>query len=196
LLANFTPAILAPIFVLVALIFAAKELSGGSKLFGVVVLCLSLLQGWFVIDHFGNVRGTLGITTAKDADTQTVQRYAEVDMNLPADWSSTAQAKCREEWPTDYQMQKHCIDQQTNAARELSSGAPSGIEQGVFRIIRGKCAEEWPRDFQMRAHCEKQQYDAYFALNSSKPGDSVRNACAQEWPNDFQMRQHCETHGH
>lgn len=195
LLANFTPALLAPLFVLGGLIYAAKELSGGSKAFGALVLCLSLMQGWAVVDHFGQLSGTLGIATAKDADAAASARYANVDTTLPSNWRATAQAKCREEWSTDYQMQKYCFDQQELGAQELSTGAPGGVDQDAFRVIRGKCAEEWPQDFQMRAYCEKQQYKGFSALSSSTPDDSTRDACAQQWPNDYQMRRYCETHG-
>lgn len=195
LLASFTPAILAPIFVLVGLIFATKELNSGGKAFGMLVLCLSLLQGWFVVDHFGHVSGTLGITTAKEIDVTTAAQYADTNTAPPAGWRPTAQAKCSQDWPTDYQMQKYCLDQQEHGVQELSTGAPAGVDQGAFRIIRGKCSEEWPQDFQMRAHCEKQQYEGYFALNRSTQDDSVRNVCAQQWPNDYQMRRYCETHG-
>lgn len=192
-LANFTPAILSPIFVLVGLIFAAKELSGGGRGFGILVLCLSLMQGWFVVDHFGHISGTLGITTAKDADSQAAARYANVSLDLPGDWRAVAESKCREEWPTDYRMQKYCVSQQSEGAQTLSLGAPTDVDSTAFRVIRGKCAEEWPRDFKMRAYCEKQQYEGLRALTASASSDPLRNACAQQWPNDFKMRRYCET---
>ena len=195
ILANFTPAILAPLFVLVGLAFAAKELSGGGKIFGVVVLCLSLLQGWFVVDHFGHISGTLGITTAKDSDSKAAARYANASIDVPANWREVAQAKCQEEWPTDYSMQEHCMKNQTESSQTLAEGSPAGIDPAAFRVIRGKCAEEWPRDFQMRAHCEKQQYEGYRELNGSPVAGSTRNSCAQQWPSDYQMRRYCEKKG-
>ena len=193
--ALFTPAILAPILVLVALIFAAKQLSAGGKVFGSIALALALLQGWFVIDHFGNVSGSLGLVTAEDADRQATSKYAGASMNLPADWESIAQSKCQQEWATDYKMQKYCLDQQRDAARALSNGAPSGVDSSAFRIIRGKCTDEWPRDFKMRAYCETQQVEAFLALQSTAVGASTRNACAQKWPSDYKMRRYCETKG-
>lgn len=195
ILASFTPAILAPILVLAGLIFASKELSGGSKVFGGVVLCLSLLQGWFVLDHFGHISGTLGITTAKDADAKAGARFANVSTELPADWRAVAEAQCRAEWPTDYRMQKHCVEQQSKGAETLAAGSPSGVDATAFRVIRGKCAEEWPRDFRMRAHCEGQQYEGYRSLSDSGTAESARNACAQQWPDDYRMRRHCEVKG-
>lgn len=195
LFASFTPAILAPIFVLAGLIFAGKELSGGGKKFGALVLCLSLLQGWFVLDHFGHVSANLGITTAKDADAQAVARYANVSLDVPGDWRSIAESKCREEWASDYRMQDYCVRQQSEAAQQLATGAPADIDADAFRVIRGKCSEEWPRDFKMRAYCERQQYEGFRSLNTSSTSDPVRNTCAQKWPNDFKMRKYCETRG-
>ena len=69
-LSNFTPAILVPLLVLAGLVFAARELRVGSRVFGVIVVCLSLLQGWMVLDHFGNISGSLGLVTAEDTDAK------------------------------------------------------------------------------------------------------------------------------
>lgn len=192
-MANFIPAILAPIFILSGLIFASKELNAGGKKFGTFVLCLSLLQGWFVLDHFGNISGSLGITTAKDIDNRVATQYATASLNLPSNWQETAKNKCNEEWPSDYRMQQHCFTKQSDGAKTLSKGSPQDVDSKAFRVIRGKCAEEWPRDFNMRAYCEQKQYDAYRALNIAQTNDSLRNRCAQKWPNDYNMRKYCET---
>jgi hypothetical protein len=192
-LGGFSPAFMAPIFILVGLIFAGLEMNRGSKTFGVVMLCLTLVQGWWVIDHFGNVSSTLGITTAKDADAEAVAKYSNVDLNLPVDWRSIAESKCTDQWPTDYRMQQHCLERQEDGVRTLQLGTPAGIDPDAFRIIRGKCAAQWPRDFQMRAHCEEKQYEGYRAVKGSSVTESTRNVCADKWPDDYRMRQHCET---
>lgn len=192
-LSSFIPAILAPIFVLTGIIFASKELSAGGKKFGTLVLCLSLLQGWLILDHFGHISGSLGLTTAKDIDTRVATQYATVSLDLPSDWKETAKSKCRDEWPSDYRMQEYCVTKQTEGAEKLSRGSPQEVDFDSFRVIRGKCAEEWPRDFNMRAYCEQKQYDGYRSLNAAQTGDSLRNKCAQQWPNDYNMRKYCET---
>jgi hypothetical protein len=192
--ANFTPAILAPILVLAALIFAARELSGGSKAFGSLVLALSLLQSWFVIDHFGHLSGSLGLVTAEEATKQAAAKYSAASGDLPGNWRETARSKCQEEWPTDYRMQQYCIEQQTTGAAALGE-APADIDATALNVIRGKCAEEWPRDFKMRTYCQNQQFDGYRALHASAASTSTRNACAQQWPADYKMRRYCETKG-
>jgi hypothetical protein len=157
------------------------------------MLCLALVQGWYVIDHFGHISGTLGITTAKDSDTRAAEQYSAVSLDLPADWRSTVDSKCREDWANDYRMQQHCREQQNEGARKLTEGAPADVDSTAFRVIRGKCAEDWPRDFRMRVHCEEQQIAGFRALNASSIDNSARNACAQQWPNDYRMRRYCET---
>jgi len=52
-LGAFTPAILAPLFVLAAFAFSALELRSGSTLFGCVTICLAVLQFALVAAHFG-----------------------------------------------------------------------------------------------------------------------------------------------
>lgn len=192
-LASFTPAILAPLLILAAFAFTAKEFGSGSKVFGMVTLCMALLSGWAVLEHFGQVSGKLGITNASEVTSRAEEKYRNVSLSVPADWRSTLQAKCAEEWPSDYRMKEHCRKTQTEAVRTLDGGALPGVDQAAFRIIRGKCAEEWPRDFRMRAHCEKTQSDGYRALQTSSVAESARNSCAQRWPDDFRMRRHCET---
>ena len=193
ILGSFTPAILAPVFVPTSLVFAGKELSNGGKFLGSTVLCLALLQGWFVLDYFGHISATLGIATEEDANAKAETKYANVSIATPGEWRDIAATKCNEEWPTDYSMQQYCIEQQAKGVQALDLSAPSGIEANVFRVIRGKCAEEWPRDFQMRAHCESKQFDGYRSLNASTAEDSTRNTCAQQWPDDYEMRQYCQT---
>jgi hypothetical protein len=193
--ANFTPAILAPILILVAFIFAAKELSAGGKAFGSFVLVLALLQGWFVLDHFGHISGSMGLVTAEDADKQAATKYASASLEVPGNWNQIAQAKCAEEWPSDYRMRDYCVKQQTEGARALDKSPPSDVDSTAFKVIRGKCAEEWPRDFKMRVYCEGQQFEGYRSLKSGSVGTSTRNSCAQQWPADYKMRRYCENKG-
>lgn len=197
ILGTFTPAILAPVFVLVSLIFAGKELSRGSKVFGVIVLCLALIQGWFVLDHFGAARGTSGgingTLTEKEVDAETASKYPYGNSDVPMKWKEIAEAKCSADWPSDYKMQEHCVERQEAGVQALDMGALPGISPNAFKVIRGKCAQDWPRDFQMRAHCQGRQFDGYIALEASTAEDDARDACARQWPDDYQMRRHCLT---
>lgn len=192
-MSNFIPAIISPLIVLIAIIFALLEFKQGGKVFGGIVFVLSLVQVWGIMDHFGKLSASLGLVDTKQIEKQTVKKYENVNLGTPVNASQIIAEQCAQEWPTDYRMQQHCKEQQGKGIASLERGMPSGIDPGAFRVIRGKCAEEWPRDFRMRAHCETQQFDGYRALQASGTSDSVRAGCAQQWPNDYRMRRHCES---
>lgn len=193
LMSNFIPAIIAPIVVLVALVFAVLEIKQGSKAFGGIMFALCALQMWFIADHFGGLRGSLGITNPKQIEETTARKYSTTNLGVPSDADQIIEQKCAEEWPNDFRMRSYCQDQQREGVAALSQGRPASVSQDAFVIIRGKCADEWPRDFKMRAYCERQQYDGYHALQASTVDDTQRGACAQQWPNDYRMRQYCES---
>lgn len=192
-MSNFIPAIIAPLIVLIAIIFSLLEVKQGGKIFGGIVFSLSLLQVWWIADHFGGISATMGLTNPKQIEEQTVKKYENADMDVPANVGVIIQLKCKEEWADDFRMRRHCEQQQQEATAKLDSGMPADIKPNVFRIIRGKCAAEWPRDFRMRVHCESQQYEGYRALQESSRSDSSRARCAQQWPDDYRMRKHCES---
>lgn len=193
LMSNFIPAILVPLVVLAAFVFAMLEINKGSKVFGGIMFALCALQVWFVADHFGGLRGSLGITNPKQIEEATAKKYSTTNLNIPANAEQTIEQKCAEEWPSDFRMRRHCQEQQRKGIAALDQGRPTSVSQEAFVIIRGKCAEEWPRDFRMRAHCEGQQYDGYHALQATSGNDARRGSCAQQWPNDYRMRKHCES---
>ena len=192
LMSNFIPAILAPLVVLVAFVFAVLEINQGGKTFGGIMFALCALQAWFIADHFGGLSGSLGITNPKQIEEATARKYSATNLDVPSDADQTIEQKCAEEWPSDFRMRRHCQEQQRKGIAALGQARPASVSQEAFVIIRGKCAEEWPRDFRMRAHCEGQQYDGYHALQAATANEAQRGACAQQWPNDFRMRQHCE----
>lgn len=193
LMSNFIPAILAPLVVLVAFVFAVLEINQGGKTFGGIMFALCVLQAWFIADHFGGLSGSLGITSPKQIEETTAKKYSSTDLNVPSDAAQTIEQKCAEEWPNDFRMRSYCQDQQREGVAALSQGRPASVTQDAFGIIRGKCADEWPRDFKMRAYCETQQYDGYHALQAATVDETHRGACAQQWPNDYRMRQYCES---
>lgn len=188
-----TPAILAPLIVLTAIIFALLEIKQGGKVFGGFIFLLCLMQVWAIADHFGGLSASLGLTSPKQIEQKMVKKYENTEINLPANASQIIGQKCTEEWSNDFSMRKHCQKQQQEGMEKLSRGMPADIEPDAFRIIRGKCTGEWPRDFQMRAHCESQQYEAYRALQKTSRNETSGAGCAQQWPDDYKMRQYCES---
>lgn len=81
------------------------------------------------------------------------------DASIPTDAiaAPAIRAKCTKEWPDDFQMRKHCDEEQRTALTTLRSRSMTTTGQ---RTIRNKCAKDWPDDFKMRDHCETQQLKA------------------------------------
>jgi hypothetical protein len=77
----------------------------------------------------------------------------------------TIRSHCTKEWPTDYNMQAYCTDQQHKALTNLLSGRPADVPEAEFSRMREHCASEWPDDFNMRAYCENQQAAGYRKIN-------------------------------
>jgi hypothetical protein len=67
---------------------------------------------------------------------------------------------CEKEWPDDYTMQLHCINQQEQALKQLKAPKPSDISENEFKQIRQKAARDWPIDYLMRLHEETQQIES------------------------------------
>lgn len=192
-MSNFIPAIMAPLIVLIAIIFSLLELKQGGKVFGGIVFSLCLLQVWAIADHFGGLSASMGLTNPKQIEHQMVKKYENANMNLPENTVQIIEQKCAEEWSNDFRMRSYCQKQQQEGIKKLDRGMPTDIEPDAFRIIRGKCAEEWPRDFMMRAYCESQQYEAYRALQTNSRSEASRARCTQQWPDDYKMRKYCES---
>jgi hypothetical protein len=192
-LSNFVPAIISPLIVLVAIVFALLEMRQGGKVMGGIALALCLIQVWAIADHFGGLSASMGLTNAKEIEQQAVRKYETTSTNLPANALQIIEEHCSAEWPDDFKMRRYCQDQQQKGVSTLERGLPSGIGASAFKMIRGKCAGEWPTDFKMRAYCESQQFDAYRSLGGSGRDDKAEARCAQQWPDDYKMRRYCES---
>lgn len=85
---------------------------------------------------------------------------------------ATISRHCEKDWPDDFNMREHCINEQERALAELRRGCPPDFPAEVFKSIRRKCSLEWPTDFLMRAHCEDEQIKAYRKLQERKRSNS------------------------
>lgn len=157
-------------------------------------------------DRIGRIRVARfpGITASMA--TPTVQ-VAETTTSAPAPTPSAAtenveeviKTKCAAQWPEDFRMQAHCIEQQQQAARLLTntSDLPTAVSTPSTGV-RTKCAADWPDDFRMRAHCEQQQMKGLEALTQPRPEDISEDDysilflhCEKQWATDYRMRAHC-----
>ena len=75
---------------------------------------------------------------------------------------STIKAKCANEWPGDFSMQKYCAKTQKESYDKLQARA---MNAEPFRSIRSKCQQEWPQDYSMQNYCEEEQVEAYEEIN-------------------------------
>jgi hypothetical protein len=114
------------------------------------------------------------ISAAYNATKESGSSPREIDS---ADDYSCAEAvirrHCENEWPDDFSMCAHCIQQQSEAVLKLRSGQPGDVPEDVFRRIRSKCAMDWPDDYVMRAHCQKEQVAGYRKVNRKRARPSA-----------------------
>ncbi|MCC6583162.1 MAG: toll/interleukin-1 receptor domain-containing protein [Chitinophagales bacterium] len=64
------------------------------------------------------------------------------------------------EWPDDYSMKLHYIQEQKKAVINLKNGKPTDITEIEFSRIRDRAKKEWPLDFEMRYHVEQEQIES------------------------------------
>lgn len=74
--------------------------------------------------------------------------------------------EAKREWPDDFSMQVHFIEQQQKAVLELRQPPPTDIDSKLFADIREKAKQEWPVDFSMQVHSIKQQVEAIRKLKT------------------------------
>lgn len=65
--------------------------------------------------------------------------------------TSTISADCEREWPGNYRMIEHCINQQSKALQTVS---------GMSGPIFDKCKDEWGDNYRMIEHCTRTQEEA------------------------------------
>jgi hypothetical protein len=76
---------------------------------------------------------------------------------------------CKQKWPDDYVMQKHCVETQTEARAKVQAVDVLGSK--VKMKIWAKCSGDWTdkrtdlTDWVMMSHCYDTQWSAYRALN-------------------------------
>lgn len=88
-----------------------------------------------------------------------------------ANFVQLARQHCRLEWPSDFQMQAHCLKEQAAGMVQFKQASDS-IGKPIEKALE-TCTEEWTRDrlpdWQMIGHCAQTQADAYRRLNGATP---------------------------
>jgi len=84
---------------------------------------------------------------------------------------------CKEKWPTDYQMQMYCHNNQVEAQIDLIAALKTNgfdvygdyteeqLRSNEVAMIFFRCTTKWPDDYQMTLHCVDTQVEAYNKIN-------------------------------
>lgn len=93
-----------------------------------------------------------------------------------ADLFEDIKAHCESKWPTDYEMQEYCVEQQVDGAKRMNSFLKRYNVEALLEdpkeaerlykegnapvVIALNCFDEWEGDFEMIAYCIDQQEKA------------------------------------
>jgi hypothetical protein len=139
-MSNFIPAILAPLVVLVALVLSALEIKQGGKTFGGIVFVLCLLQAWFIVDHFGSLRGSLGISSPKKIEETTVRKSSATNLNVSAEGLTGPQNNAVRSARQYLSLKGFSRD---GLIRQLSSAAGNGYEVADATVAVDSLGVDW-----------------------------------------------------
>ncbi len=103
-------------------------------------------------------------TVQKKTKPQTVVKDNSSEHDEYPNASDIIKQNSKIEWPEDYRMQAHYIQEQNNALSELRKGCTTDIDSEVFLQIRKGAKREWPNDYRMQLHYEREQIEAYKSL--------------------------------
>jgi hypothetical protein len=118
-----------------------------------------------MLEKFGGALAPAGLWTETELDAQKARSNRAGTAAVPPEILSSIRSKAGAEWPTDYLMQAHVIEQQSIAYCEVLALPPADLPQSVRRTIKSKAIEEWPNDFVMQKHIIDQQVEAYRLLH-------------------------------
>jgi hypothetical protein len=111
-------------------------------------------------------------TSYFDENPTAIDRFKTKQPNqaeLEAAWNppdKQIKTYCLREWPDNYRMQVHCIEEQTRALYTYADGNVWNVPNHVFRNTREQCDKEWSGgNYRMKVYCEKQQFEAYKKLH-------------------------------
>ena len=78
--------------------------------------------------------------------------------------------RCRDEWPSDFRMQKYCRDNQEEGYEEFWRVVKTfrARSEDDANITIANCVKDWvdeTPDWRMLAYCMENQYEAFLELN-------------------------------
>lgn len=73
--------------------------------------------------------------------------------------------KARSDYPNDFSMQKHIIEEEISAWNELNNFNPEHIPKNILNTILKTAQEEYNNDFSMQLHEIKEQIESWVSIN-------------------------------
>ena len=108
--------------------------------------------------------------------------------------NATVIAKCKGDWPTDFEMQEHCQTKQYEALKMWN--LVKDTSDKLLGDSVAKCDGDWPNDYEMKYHCYEKQGEGLKALSAYFEGTSVQvqsiaRKCVDKWSPDLEMAAYC-----
>ena len=119
-------------------------------------------------------------------------------MALSTEIMSIIKRKATLEWPDDFEMQRHLIQQQTAAAEQMILYLTKlDQDNPIIKDCMNKALGEWPEDFEMQVHVFNGQMEAAPAFfefgHAAMPSETLERLKAKafsDWHGDFEMMLH------
>jgi hypothetical protein len=117
---------------------------------------------------------------------------------ISAEATNIIRRKAAFDWPDDFEMQRHVIRGQTEAAEKMVLYTTKlDQENSVIKTCLSKALSEWPEDFEMQVHVFEGQMEAAPAffeyVHPTMPAetlDRIKTKAFGEWTGDFEMMLH------
>lgn len=117
--------------------------------------------------------------------------------DMPHHVRTSIKAAAASEWPGDYSMQAHVIEEQTLSYRTMAAYRQKLSGNKVGETAIEKALTEWPDDYTMQVHVVEEQTaaaKAFFEYADLKvPSnivEEIRARAFSEWPGDYEMMLH------
>lgn len=93
---------------------------------------------------------------------------------------STILSNCKGKWGTNYEMVEYCVEQQSQAKRNLSSHGGQILDD---------CRKKWGDNYEMVEYCSNQQNQA--KRNLEQYSGHILNSCRKKWGRNYEMIEYC-----
>lgn len=119
-------------------------------------------------------------------------------MTVSSETKKIIRVKAATEWPDDFEMQRHVIQEQMEAAEKMIHYQQNlDMTNEVVGTCLRKSISEWPEDFSMQVHVFEGQIEAastFFEYENRKLNpevlEGIKTKAFSEWTDDYEMMLH------